>query len=73
LLPPVNELRNVAFAVAVAVARQARIDGVAGPSESGSLADHIRAQMWEPVYRPYRRVANGKDRAAEAARSNIQR
>lgn len=54
LLPPVNELRNVAFAVAVAVARQAQLDGVAPPFERGSIGDRIRAEMWEPVYRPYR-------------------
>jgi malate dehydrogenase (oxaloacetate-decarboxylating) len=55
LLPPVNELRAVAFAVATAVARQAQKDGVAKPLDDAALADAIRAQIWEPVYRPYRR------------------
>jgi malate dehydrogenase (oxaloacetate-decarboxylating) len=54
LLPPVSELRAVSYAVAVAVARQAQKDGVAEASDEAMLADAIRAQMWEPVYRPYR-------------------
>ncbi len=55
LLPPVNELRAVAFAVATAVGRQAQKDGVAKAIDDAALADAIRAQIWEPVYRPYRR------------------
>jgi malate dehydrogenase (oxaloacetate-decarboxylating) len=55
LLPPVSELRAVALAVATAVARQAQIDGVAPATASEGLAERIRAQMWEPVYHPYRR------------------
>jgi malate dehydrogenase (oxaloacetate-decarboxylating) len=55
LLPPVSELRAVAFAVATAVARQAQIDGVAPASGGDGLAERIGAQMWEPVYHPYRR------------------
>jgi malate dehydrogenase (oxaloacetate-decarboxylating) len=54
LLPPVSELRSVAFVVATAVAHQAQIDGVA-PLGGGDLAERIRAEMWEPVYHPYRR------------------
>jgi len=50
----VNELRSVAFAVAAAVARQAQRDGVARTRDDDALADIIRAQMWDPVYRPYR-------------------
>jgi malate dehydrogenase (oxaloacetate-decarboxylating) len=55
LLPPVSELRAVAFAVATAVAHQAQKDSVAEPIDEAALADAIRAQIWEPVYRPYRR------------------
>jgi len=55
LLPPVSELRAVAFAVATAVARQAQKDRVASGPDEGALGDAIRAQIWEPVYRPYRR------------------
>ena len=56
LLPPVTELRAVAVAVATAVARQAQADGVADPCEEDELQRRIRAQIWEPVYRPYRRI-----------------
>lgn len=54
LLPPVCELRQVAFSVAVAVARQAQTDGVADVCDEAELQSRIRDQVWEPVYRPYR-------------------
>lgn len=54
LLPPVSQLREVACKVAVAVAKQAQMDGVARVTGT-ILEDDIRRQMWEPVYRPYRR------------------
>jgi malate dehydrogenase (oxaloacetate-decarboxylating) len=56
LLPPVSELRGVAVAVATAVARQAQLDGLAEPLADDELARRIAAQIWEPVYRPYRRI-----------------
>lgn len=56
LLPPVSDLRRVAVVVATAVARQAQRDGVAEPLDDTTLALRIAAQVWEPVYRPYRRV-----------------
>jgi len=54
LLPPVSELRSVSFAVALAVARQAINDGVAGPLGEQTVESRIRANAWEPVYLPYR-------------------
>jgi malate dehydrogenase (oxaloacetate-decarboxylating) len=54
LLPPVSELRSVSFAVAQAVALQAIKDGVAGPLDEQTLESHIRANVWEPLYLPYR-------------------
>ena len=54
LLPPVSSLRAVAVAVATAVARQAQRDGVAEPCDDEALATRLRANVWEPVYRPYR-------------------
>ncbi len=54
LLPPVSELRSVSFAVARAVALQAIKDGIAGPFDEQTLEARIRANVWEPVYLPYR-------------------
>ena len=36
LLPPVSDLRQVAIAVAIAVARQAQADGVAEPMDAAA-------------------------------------
>jgi len=55
LLPPVNELRSVAPAVAKAVGLQAQADGVAPVCAEDVLMQRIHAEMWEPVYRQYRR------------------
>ena len=57
LLPPVSELRAVALSIAEAVARQAQKDGVAPAIEGDDLAARIRALVWEPVYRRYRRAS----------------
>jgi malate dehydrogenase (oxaloacetate-decarboxylating) len=55
LLPPVAQLREVAFAVAKAVARQARTEEQCKPFEDEELDGLIARKMWSPVYRPYRR------------------
>jgi malate dehydrogenase (oxaloacetate-decarboxylating) len=54
LLPPVSDLRQVSFAVAKAVALQAIDDGVAGPLGDQTLESRICANVWQPVYLPYR-------------------
>lgn len=54
LLPAVSRLREVAEVVALAVARQAQLDGVAAPCDERQLAAAVRAAMWEPAYKPYR-------------------
>jgi len=57
LLPPVTALREVAVAVALAVARQAEREGLAPAlGDDAALAARIRARMWAPSYRPYRRL-----------------
>ncbi len=54
LLPPVSELRTVSFAIAKAVALRALKDGVADPVNEPTLESCIRANIWQPVYLPYR-------------------
>jgi len=54
LLPEVAALRETSFAVAVAVARAAAEDGVAGVALDGDLREQVRSHMWQPVYRTVR-------------------
>jgi malate dehydrogenase (oxaloacetate-decarboxylating) len=53
LLPPLDEIRAVSAAVALAVARQAVEDGVAEPTSAAALEERIARIVWEPAYRPY--------------------
>jgi malate dehydrogenase (oxaloacetate-decarboxylating) len=54
LLPEVQALRSTSFAVALAVARAAKADGVARRDLGDDLAGAVRSMLWEPVYRPVR-------------------
>ncbi len=54
LLPPVSQLREISYRVALAVARQAQREGLA--AETPEIEALVRRQIWEPVYRPYRRI-----------------
>ncbi len=56
LLPPVDQLRMVSVAIARAVARQAQADHVADPCDATVLEQRIAAHVWEPHYRPYRKI-----------------
>ncbi|HEV2301892.1 MAG TPA: NAD-dependent malic enzyme [Stellaceae bacterium] len=53
LLPPLDRIRAVSAAVALAVARQAAADGVAKPASAAALEERIARIIWEPAYRPY--------------------
>ena len=44
----------MSFAVAKAVALQAINDGVADPLDEQTVESRIRANVWEPLYLPYR-------------------
>jgi malate dehydrogenase (oxaloacetate-decarboxylating) len=56
LLPPVTELRDVSYCVALAVALQAQREGLAEQTSREELEASIRLKMWTPTYRPYRRT-----------------
>ena len=55
LLPPVTALREIAVAVARAVARQAIKEGLASQRSDSAIDAAIAAKMWDPKYLPYRR------------------
>jgi malate dehydrogenase (oxaloacetate-decarboxylating) len=52
LLPNVESLRTTSAAVAAAVARAAKEDGVADAALSQDVDDRVHELMWNPVYRP---------------------
>jgi malic enzyme len=50
LYPPVEDLRQVSRAIAIAVAAQARQDGVAGLAPDADIGKAITEAMWYPAY-----------------------
>jgi malate dehydrogenase (oxaloacetate-decarboxylating) len=56
LLPPVPEIPSVSFAIATAVAEQARKENVAEPGSEKDIEQAVRANIWQPSYLPYRLV-----------------
>jgi malate dehydrogenase (oxaloacetate-decarboxylating) len=56
LLPPVSELREVSYRVALAVALQAQREALAEQTSREELEAAIRLKMWTPTYRPCRRT-----------------
>jgi malate dehydrogenase (oxaloacetate-decarboxylating) len=57
LLPPLEDLRKVSVSVAVAVGRQAALEGLA-VVKGEAFIEALRKTIWEPVYRPYKRRRN---------------
>ena len=55
LLPPVTALRDVAIAVAIAVARQAHAEGLTRDVAADKVEQAVHDAMWTPRYLPYRR------------------
>ena len=54
IYPPLQRLREVSSAVAIAVAHSLVDSGAAPPLARGEIESRIAATVWEPVYRPYR-------------------
>lgn len=57
LLPSLSEIRQVSRKIALAVYRQAIIDGVALAIPDELLAETIEKHFWVPEYREYRRTS----------------
>lgn len=53
LLPPLDTMRDVSIHIALAVAKQARAEGLADALTDETMETLIRAKMWRPQYRPY--------------------
>jgi malate dehydrogenase (oxaloacetate-decarboxylating)(NADP+) len=53
LFPPLATIRAVSAVIATAVAETAYEAGLARSERPRDLAAHVRAQMWDPVYRSY--------------------
>ena len=62
LLPDVTDVRELSVAVACAVIKKAREEGLTQvediPEEDKDLEEWAREQMWEPVYRKLNRVTD---------------
>src|SRR5206468_4041084 len=58
LLPPLTDIREVSFQVALATAKEAIAAGLADPIASNQLEKIIRDKMWTPVYVPYRKMTS---------------
>jgi malate dehydrogenase (oxaloacetate-decarboxylating) len=56
LLPALKDARLVSYTVALAVAKQAREEGIGMAASDERLSELIKSAIWEPHYYPYRHV-----------------
>jgi malate dehydrogenase (oxaloacetate-decarboxylating) len=56
LLPKLSEAKMVSASIALAVAEEARKEGIAGISKDANLKELIKNTMWEPRYYPYKKI-----------------
>lgn len=54
LLPPLNEMLTVSRYIAVAVAKQARADGLTEAFSDAQIESMIDAKIWRPEYKAYK-------------------
>lgn len=73
LLPDVEDVREISVKIAMAVVKAAveeelaQVEGI--PRKDGELEEWIKEQMWEPVYRPLKKV--GKENASRLAKGEM--
>ncbi len=53
LLPPLDSLRKVSMSVAVALGRQAALEGHA-VVKGEAFVEALRSNVWDPIYLPYK-------------------
>ena len=56
LLPSLDELPTLSAEIAFAVGRCAQEENMANPSSAERLRAQIKANFWEAIYRPFRRI-----------------
>jgi malate dehydrogenase (oxaloacetate-decarboxylating) len=56
LLPPVSQMREISIRIALAVAAQAAREGLCPEQSDAEREAAVRAKIWTPVYRPFRRL-----------------
>jgi malate dehydrogenase (oxaloacetate-decarboxylating) len=56
LLPKLSEAQQVSASVALAVANQARKEGLTRISDKVDLQEHIKKMTWQPHYYPYKKM-----------------
>ena len=54
LLPPIENMRDIAIHVAIKVALQAQQDGVAPEMSEQKVSDQVQKRFWIPEYRNYK-------------------
>src|ERR671923_2030868 len=54
LLPPIENMRDIAIHIATKLAFQAQQDGVAPEMSEQKVSDHIQKKFWIPEYRNYK-------------------
>ena len=56
LLPPLNDMLQVSRHIALAVAKQARAEGLTEDLSDEAIAAAIEAKIWRPEYKNYVRA-----------------
>ena len=54
LLPPIENMRDIAIHIAIKVALQAQQDGVAPEMSEQKVSDQVQKRFWIPEYRNYK-------------------
>ncbi len=57
LLPPLQNIREISKIIALAIFKQAILDGVAMPVPEEVMVEKIEENFWKPEYRDYRRTS----------------